>query len=148
MFHCPVGVWVIEQHAIILRATVRSPTVYLYQCWYTANWTPRDKFQWNLNRNSYIFIHENAFGNKMSSGKWRQFCLGLNVLISMKTQTLTSMDAANGSLTPIFSASLMAAASAMTTGWAAGVTPNLSVTAYSQIATWSSHWCIWLNSVG
>ena len=29
MFHCPVGVWVIEQHAIILSATVRSPTVYI-----------------------------------------------------------------------------------------------------------------------
>ena len=29
MFHCPVGVWVIEQHAIILSATVRSPTVIL-----------------------------------------------------------------------------------------------------------------------
>ena len=29
MFHCPVGVWVIEQHAIILSATVRSPTVTL-----------------------------------------------------------------------------------------------------------------------
>ena len=27
MFHCPVGVWVIEQHATILSATVRSPTV-------------------------------------------------------------------------------------------------------------------------
>ena len=27
MFHCPVGVWVIEQHAIILSATVRPPTV-------------------------------------------------------------------------------------------------------------------------
>ena len=27
MFHCPAGVWVIEQHAIILSATVRSPTV-------------------------------------------------------------------------------------------------------------------------
>ena len=27
MFHCPVGVWVIEQHAIISSATVRSPTV-------------------------------------------------------------------------------------------------------------------------
>ena len=24
MFHCPVGDWVIEQHAIILSATVRS----------------------------------------------------------------------------------------------------------------------------
>ena len=27
MFHCPVGVWVIAQNAIILSATVRSPTV-------------------------------------------------------------------------------------------------------------------------
>ena len=27
MFHCPVGVWVIEQRAIIVSATVRSPTV-------------------------------------------------------------------------------------------------------------------------
>ena len=27
MFHCPVGVWVIEQHAIILSATVRFTTV-------------------------------------------------------------------------------------------------------------------------
>ena len=23
-------------------------------------WTLRNKFQWNLNRNQYIFIHENA----------------------------------------------------------------------------------------
>ena len=29
MFHCPVGVWVIEQRAIILSTTVRSPTVCL-----------------------------------------------------------------------------------------------------------------------
>ena len=29
MFHCPVGVWVIEQREIILNATVRSPTVIL-----------------------------------------------------------------------------------------------------------------------
>ena len=27
MFHCPMGVWVIEQRAIIFSATVRSPTV-------------------------------------------------------------------------------------------------------------------------
>ena len=32
MFHCPVGVWVIEQRAIILSATVRSPTVNAL-CW-------------------------------------------------------------------------------------------------------------------
>ena len=33
MCHCPVGVWVIEQHAIILSTTVRSPTVVLDSQW-------------------------------------------------------------------------------------------------------------------
>ena len=33
MFHCPMGVWVIEQRAIILSATVRSPTVHLEGDW-------------------------------------------------------------------------------------------------------------------
>ena len=27
MFHCPMGVWVIEQRAVILIDTVRAPTV-------------------------------------------------------------------------------------------------------------------------
>ena len=27
MFHCPVGVWVIEPHAIMVSATGRTPTV-------------------------------------------------------------------------------------------------------------------------
>ena len=35
----------------------------LNQCWNIANWTPRNKLQWNLNWNSYIFIQENAFQN-------------------------------------------------------------------------------------
>ena len=36
---------------------------YLNQCWNIVNWTPGIKFQWNLNRNSYIFIHENVVDN-------------------------------------------------------------------------------------
>ena len=32
MFRCPVGVWVIEQRAIMLNATVRSPTVISDAC--------------------------------------------------------------------------------------------------------------------
>ena len=35
----------------------------LVQCWNIVNWTLRNKLQWNLNRNSYIFIRENAFKN-------------------------------------------------------------------------------------
>ena len=31
------------------------------QCWNIGNSNLRNKLQWNFNRNSYIFIHENAF---------------------------------------------------------------------------------------
>ena len=37
-----------------------SPSHYLNQCWNIVNWTLENKFQWNVNRNSYIFIQENA----------------------------------------------------------------------------------------
>ena len=39
------------------------PSYYLKQCWDTINWTVRNKFQWYFNRNSCIFIQENALGN-------------------------------------------------------------------------------------
>ena len=35
----------------------------LKQCWNIVNWTPGNRIQWNLNRNSYIFIQENALEN-------------------------------------------------------------------------------------
>ena len=39
------------------------PSHYLKQCWFIVNWAPRNEFQWNLNRNSIIFIQENASEN-------------------------------------------------------------------------------------
>ena len=39
---------------------------YLNQWWNIVNWALRNKLQWNLNRNSYIFIQENAFENVSS----------------------------------------------------------------------------------
>ena len=33
------------------------------QWWDIVNWTPRNKLQWNVNQNSYIFIQENTFKN-------------------------------------------------------------------------------------
>ena len=33
------------------------------QWWNIFNWTLRNKLQWNLNRNSYILVQENAFEN-------------------------------------------------------------------------------------
>ena len=38
----------------------------------------RNKIEWHLNKNSYLFITKMRL--KMSSVKWRPFCLGLNVL--------------------------------------------------------------------
>ena len=40
-----------------------SPSHYLNQCWNIVNWALGNKLQWNLNRNLYIFIQENAFEN-------------------------------------------------------------------------------------
>ena len=40
-----------------------APSHYLNQCWNIVNWTLRDKLQWNFNRNSNIFIQENALEN-------------------------------------------------------------------------------------
>ena len=56
----------------------RAPSHYLNQCWNIVNWALRNKLQWNLDRNQQIFIQENI--SKMSSGKWRPFCFGINVL--------------------------------------------------------------------
>ena len=36
---------------------------YLNQCWNIVNWTLRNKLQWNINQNSYIFIQGNASEN-------------------------------------------------------------------------------------
>ena len=38
-----------------------APSHYLNQCWIIVNWTLRNKLLWNLNRNSNVFIQENAF---------------------------------------------------------------------------------------
>ena len=40
-----------------------APSHYLNQCWNIVIWTFRKKLQGNLNRNSFIFIQENAFEN-------------------------------------------------------------------------------------
>ena len=56
------------------------------QCWNIVNWTLRNKLQWNLNRNSYIFIQENSFKNKEMAAslsqpqcvmlQWIVYCYG------------------------------------------------------------------------
>ena len=50
---------------------------YPNQCWLIFNWIPGNKFQWNSNRDSNVFIQENAFeivvcqnGGHFVLGRW------------------------------------------------------------------------------
>ena len=56
----------------------RAPSYYLNQCWNIVNWTLGNKNKWNINRNLYIFIQENAFENvfwKMAAILFRPQCV-------------------------------------------------------------------------
>ena len=46
---------------------------YLNRSWNIVNWTPRNKFHWNFNQNSHIFIQENPLENvwKMAANLFR-----------------------------------------------------------------------------
>ena len=57
-----------------------APSHYLNQCWNIVDWTRRNKLQWNLNKNSNIFIHENALQNivwKMAAILSRPQCINI-----------------------------------------------------------------------
>ena len=59
-----------------------------------VNWTPRDKPQWNLNRNSYIFIQENANESvvgKVASILSRPQCANYQVASYITTPSIDSM---------------------------------------------------------
>ena len=45
------------------RCLGNKPSHYLIQCWNIVNRTLRNKLQWNLDQNLYIFIQVNAFEN-------------------------------------------------------------------------------------
>ena len=55
-----------------------APSHFLNQCWNIVNWTLVNNLQWNFNRNSSIFIQENAFENvvcKIASISSRPQCV-------------------------------------------------------------------------
>ena len=55
-----------------------APSHFINQCWNIVNWTLRNKLQWNFNRNSKIFIQENAIQNvvcEMTSILSRPHCV-------------------------------------------------------------------------
>ena len=51
-----------------------------------VNWRRGDNFQWNLYRNSYIFIQENVFENVVH--KKAAICLGLNIMYTHQPMLL------------------------------------------------------------
>ena len=58
----------------------RRQAIIQNQCWNIVNWTLRNKLQWNFNRNSIIFIQENALQNvvcEMASILSRPQCVKL-----------------------------------------------------------------------
>ena len=65
-----------------------APSHYLNQYWIIVNWTTTNKLQWNVNRNSNIFIQENAFENVVC--EMASICLGLNVLTRIIEAQLTA----------------------------------------------------------
>ena len=77
MFHCPVGVLVIEQHAIILSAILHAPPL----------WSHADDE--NRNRNAMILILENAF-QQCSLPNGRHFfwpsCVKWNHIVTLTMQ--------------------------------------------------------------
>ena len=57
-----------------------APSHYLNQCWNMVNSHLRNKLQWILKRNSYIFTHENAFENivcEMAAILYRPQCVNV-----------------------------------------------------------------------
>ena len=66
---CPVALWGRVDAAVNYHwfrqwlVAWATPSHYLNQYWNVVNWTLRNKFQRNLNRHSYTFMLENAFGN-------------------------------------------------------------------------------------
>ena len=59
-----IYVWTTYQHCFRQwLVALSAPSHYLNQCWNFVNSKFGNKFQWNLKRNSCIFIYENAFQN-------------------------------------------------------------------------------------
>ena len=52
----------LDQHwfrEILVACSV--PSHHLNQCWLIGKWTLRNELQWNLNGNTKLFVHENAY---------------------------------------------------------------------------------------
>ena len=60
-----------------------TPSHYLNQVWCVYNWNLGNKFRWNLNRNTTLFIQKNEFENAVC--KRAAICLGLKADVPVNT---------------------------------------------------------------
>ena len=77
-----------------------APSNYLKQWWIIVNWTHGNKLRWICNRNSNIFIEENAFENvvcKMSAILCRCQCVNSRDFMTINTRWLM-MTSSNGNI--------------------------------------------------
>ena len=68
---------------------IRSHVTYNSGTIWKIDWTPRNKLQWNINQNSYIFIQENPFENvvwkMVAIFSWPQCVMNTGVYTSIHT---------------------------------------------------------------
>ena len=64
----------------VMACRYLAPSHNLNQWWIIVNWTPRNKFQWNFNQNTHLFIHDNASENIVCDFFRRPFCPGRDEL--------------------------------------------------------------------
>ena len=64
------------------------PSQYLNQCWFTVDWTHGNKFQWNFNQNTTLFIQENEFENVC---KWEAIVFQSNSFLISDKEVLVTL---------------------------------------------------------
>ena len=78
-----------------------APSHYLNQCWNIVNFSVRNKLQWNVNQNTYIFSQENIFENaicEMAAILSRPQCIKCRHLNCGKRNVFSSMECAQNNL--------------------------------------------------
>ena len=83
-----------------------------------VNWTLTIKLQWNLNRNFYIFIHENAFENAV----WK----------------MATTSSRPGCVNAFFHPDIVAGMILRTKSWTFGAMPSAALTLYQLMSSTSN----------
>ena len=84
--------WICHHWVRWWLVTCSAPIHYQNKWWHIVNWALGNKFQWNLNRNSTIYIHKNVFENvicKMAANLyWAQWVKRVDLMMNADTKVL------------------------------------------------------------